>query len=167
MNKDGIKVRIFDMEHGLTEYENVKTIKIVSTDYNLLIMKDYLSVIGEIVGSVDINGDNVDVSFKQIKAFYMNSHNVFNSTSKLIDVEKIGEKHFSLIEQVLKTLTRYGELEEIITVLGIEELSEEDKLIFYRARKIRNYFSQPMFVAEAYTGIPGQFVQIEDVLNDV
>jgi len=93
--------------------------------------------------------------------------NVFNSTSKLIDVEKIGERHYSLIEQVLKTLTRYNELEEIITVLGIEELSEEDKLIFYRARKIRNYFSQPMFVAEAYTGIPGQFVKIEDVLEDV
>ena len=93
--------------------------------------------------------------------------NVFNSTSKLIDVERIGERHYSLIEQVLKTLTRYNELEEIITVLGIEELSEEDKLIFYRARKIRNYFSQPMFVAEAYTGIPGQFVKIEDILNDV
>ena len=93
--------------------------------------------------------------------------NVFNSTSKLVDVEKIGERHYSLIEQVLKTLTRYNELEEIITVLGIEELSEEDKMIFYRARKIRNYFSQPMFVAEAYTGIPGQFVKIEDILNDV
>ncbi|MCI6266541.1 MAG: F0F1 ATP synthase subunit beta [Erysipelotrichaceae bacterium] len=93
--------------------------------------------------------------------------NVFNSTSKLIDVEKIGERHFRLVEQVLKTLTRYNELEEIITVLGIEELSEEDKMIFYRARKLRNYFSQPMFVAEAYTGIPGQFVKIEDVLNDV
>lgn len=93
--------------------------------------------------------------------------NVFNSTSKLVDVEKIGERHFSLVEQVLKTLTRYNELEEIITVLGIEELSEEDKMIFYRARKIRNYFSQPMFVAEAYTGIPGQFVKIEDALNDV
>ncbi len=92
---------------------------------------------------------------------------VFNSTSKLVDVEKIGERHFHLVEQVLKTLTRYNELEEIITVLGIEELSEEDKLIFYRARKLRNYFSQPMFVAEAYTGIPGQFVKIEDVLNDV
>lgn len=93
--------------------------------------------------------------------------NVFNSTSKLVDVEKIGERHFHLVEQVLKTLTRYNELEEIITVLGIEELSEEDKMIFYRARKIRNYFSQPMFVAEAYTGIPGQFVKVEDVLNDV
>ena len=93
--------------------------------------------------------------------------NVFNSTSKLIDVEKIGERHYNLVEQVLKTLTRYNELEEIITVLGIEELSEEDKRIFYRARKLRNYFSQPMFVAEPYTGLPGQFVKIEDILIDV
>ncbi|MDD5826290.1 MAG: hypothetical protein PUD25_00775 [Bacilli bacterium] len=78
MTENGIKVRIFDMEHGLKEYEEVKIIRIISKDYNLLIMKDYLSVIGEIVGSVDIKGDNVDLSFKQIKAFYMNSKNVFN-----------------------------------------------------------------------------------------
>ena len=78
MTEQGIKVRIFDMEHGLKEYEEVKTIRIISKDYNLLIMKDYLSVIGEIVGSVDIKGDYVDVSVKQIRAFYMNSKNVFN-----------------------------------------------------------------------------------------
>ena len=72
-----------------------------------------------------------------------------------------------IIEQVLKTLTRYNEIEEIITVLGIEELSESDKLTFYRARKLRNYFSQPMFVAETYTNIKGQFVDIKDVLIDV
>ncbi len=73
-----MKVRVFDMEHGLVEYVGVKTIRIISRDYNLLIMKDYLSVIGEIVGSVDIKGEDVDISFKQIKAFYMNSKNVFN-----------------------------------------------------------------------------------------
>lgn len=78
MSNKEIKVRIFDMEHGLVEYENVKTIKIVSRDYNLLIMKDYLSVIGEIVGSVEIKGEEVDISFNGIKAFYMNSKNVFN-----------------------------------------------------------------------------------------
>ncbi len=78
MNNQEMKVRIFDMEHGLVEYENVKTIRIISKDYNLLIMKDYLSVIGEIVGSVDIKGDGVDLSFKKIKAFYMNNKNVFN-----------------------------------------------------------------------------------------
>ena len=82
MTDSGIKVRIFDMEHGLTEYNEVKTIRIISKDYNLLIMKDYLSVIGEIVGSVDIKGDNVDLTFKQIRAFYMNSKNVFNLMSE-------------------------------------------------------------------------------------
>lgn len=93
--------------------------------------------------------------------------NVFKSTSKLIDAEKIGERHFGLVEKVLAHLTRYEELEEIIAVLGIEELSEEDKNIFHRSRKLRNYFSQPMFVAEPYTNIKGQFVDIKDVLDDV
>ena len=93
--------------------------------------------------------------------------NVFKSTSKLVDVEKIGERHFNLIEEVLRYLTRYEELEEIIAILGIEELSEEDKKIFYRSRKLRYYFSQPMFVAEAYTNIKGEFVKIEDILIDV
>ena len=58
-------------------------------------------------------------------------------------------------------------MEEIIAVLGIDELSNEDKNIFYRSRKLRNYFTQPMFVAENYTNIPGKFVAIEDVLTDV
>lgn len=92
---------------------------------------------------------------------------VFKSTSKLIDVDKIGERHYNLVTEVLRYLTRYKELEEIIAILGIEELSEEDKKVFYRSRKLKYYFSQPMFVAEAYTNIPGQFVKIEDVLNDV
>ena len=93
--------------------------------------------------------------------------NVFKSTSKLVDAEKIGERHYNLVEKVLACLTRYEELEEIIAVLGIEELSEEDKNIFYRSRKLRNYFSQPMFVAESYTNIKGEFVDIKDVLDDV
>lgn len=93
--------------------------------------------------------------------------NVFKSNSKLIDIEKIGERHYKLVENVLKYLTRYEELEEIIAVLGIDELSQNDKLIFYRSRKLRNYFTQPMFVAENYTNIKGQFVKLEDVLDDV
>lgn len=78
MDNTGIKVRIFDMDHGLREYENIKIVRIISKDYNLLIMKDYLPIIGEIEGSVDIKNDEVDISFKDIKAFYMNSSNVFN-----------------------------------------------------------------------------------------
>lgn len=93
--------------------------------------------------------------------------NVFKSTSRLVDAEKIGQRHFDLVERVLASLTRYEELEEIIAVLGIEELSEDDKKVFYRSRKLRNYFSQPMFVAESFTNIKGQFVDIKDVLDDV
>ena len=78
MNDTGIKVRVFDMKEGLSEYSNIKTIRIISKDYNLLIMKDYMPIIGEIVGSVDINSEEVNLSFKNIKAFYMNSKNVFN-----------------------------------------------------------------------------------------
>lgn len=92
---------------------------------------------------------------------------VFKTTSALVDPDIIGKRHFDLIEKSLKFLTRYTELEEIIVVLGIEELSEEDRQIFYRSRKLRNYFSQPLFVSEQYTGIPGQLVDINDVLDDV
>ena len=93
--------------------------------------------------------------------------NIFKTNSKLIDIEKVGERHYKLVEEVLKYLTRYEELEEIIAVLGLDELSQSDKLIFHRSRKIRNYFTQPMFVAENYTNIPGKFVNIQDVLDDV
>lgn len=75
---NGMKVRIFDLDKGLTEYEHVKVIRIISSDYNLLIMEDYLPIIGEIEGSIDIKGDDLDISFPKIKAFYMNSSNVFN-----------------------------------------------------------------------------------------
>ena len=78
MDKSGIKVRIFDIENGLREYKDIKIIRIISKDYNLLIMKDYLPIIGEIEGSVDIKNDEINLSFKDIKAFYMNSNNVFN-----------------------------------------------------------------------------------------
>jgi hypothetical protein len=78
MSNNGMKVRVFDMNEGLVEYENIKSIRIISRDYNLLVMKDYMPIIGEIVGSVDIIGDDTNLSFKQIKAFYMNANNVFN-----------------------------------------------------------------------------------------
>lgn len=78
MDNNGIKVRIFDMKNGLREYENIKIIRIISKDYNLLIMKDYLPIIGEIEGSIDIKNDDINLSFKDINAFYMNSDNIFN-----------------------------------------------------------------------------------------
>ncbi len=78
MNNNDMKVRIFDMQQGLSEYNDIKTIRIISKDYNLLIMKDYMPIIGEIVGSVDIKGETTDLSYKKIKGFYMNNKNVFN-----------------------------------------------------------------------------------------
>lgn len=93
--------------------------------------------------------------------------NVFKTHSNAIDIDVIGVKHYKLVEETLKYLSRYEELEEIIAVLGIDELSEQDKLIFYRSRKLRNYFTQPMFVSEVYTGIKGEMVDIKDTLIDV
>ena len=78
MNNDGIKVRVFDLAKGLIEYEHIKIVRIISKDYNLLIMQDYLPIIGEIDGSVDIKNEDVEINYKNIKAFDMNSCNVFN-----------------------------------------------------------------------------------------
>ena len=92
---------------------------------------------------------------------------VFQTSSTLMEVERVGKRHYDLHEKVIAYLQRYQELEEIIAVLGIERLSQQDKEIFYRSRKLRNYFTQPMFVAQDFTGIPGVYVEIADVLDDV
>jgi len=78
MRGEGFKVRIFDLNTGLTEYEHIKVVRMISKDYNLLIMQDYLPIIGELDGSIDIKGEDINLSFPKIKAFYMNSNNVFN-----------------------------------------------------------------------------------------
>ena len=75
---NGLKVRIFDLEKGLIEYENIKIVRIISKNYNLLIMQDYLPILGEIEGSVDIKNEEIELNYKNIKAFYMNSNNEFN-----------------------------------------------------------------------------------------
>ena len=85
VNGEGFKVRIFDLDKGLTEYENIKVVRIVSKDYNLLIMQDYLPIIGDLEGSVDIKGEDIDISFPKIRAFYMNSNNVFNLMIKEVE----------------------------------------------------------------------------------
>lgn len=93
--------------------------------------------------------------------------NVFKTTSKLLDPDYIGERHYRLASEAIRFLSRYEELEEIVALIGLDELSKEDTDIFYRSRKLRNYFSQPMFVAEQFTGVPGAIVDIKDVLDDV
>ena len=93
--------------------------------------------------------------------------NVFETKSKLLDPDQVGERHYRLAGETIRYLSRYEELEEIVALIGIDELSEEDSNIFYRSRKLRNYLSQPMFVAEQFTGIPGQSVPIDEILDDV
>jgi F-type H+-transporting ATPase subunit beta len=92
---------------------------------------------------------------------------VFNTTSRLMTREGVGQRHYELATRVVAAMARYKELEEVVAVLGVDELSEEDANIFYRARKLRNYFTQPMFVSEKFTGAPGKRVEISDVLDDV
>lgn len=72
------QVRVFELDHGLTVYDEIKLVRITSKDYNLLVMVDYLPIIGEFDGNIDIKGNDVDISLKNIKGFYMNSNNVFN-----------------------------------------------------------------------------------------
>ncbi len=87
------------------------------------------------------------------------------STSKILDPRVVGERHYRIAREVQRILQRYKELQDIIAILGIEELSDEDKQIVARARKIQKFLSQPFHVAEAFTGRPGRYVNLEDTLR--
>ncbi|HVN14537.1 MAG TPA: F0F1 ATP synthase subunit beta [Anaerolineales bacterium] len=87
------------------------------------------------------------------------------STSRILDPNIVGEEHYRTAREVQRMLQRYKDLQDIIAILGIDELSEDDKLIVARARKIERFFSQPFFVAERYTGIPGRYVQLKDTVR--
>ena len=88
-----------------------------------------------------------------------------SSSSTILSPNILGEEHYNTARDVQKILQRYKELQDIIAILGMDELSEEDKLVVGRARRIQKFLSQPFFVAEAFTGIPGQFVKIEDSIK--
>jgi F-type H+-transporting ATPase subunit beta len=77
----------------------------------------------------------------------------------------VGAKHYRVARDVQKTLQRYKELQDIIAILGIEELSEDDKLVVSRARKIQRFLTQPMFVAEQFTGTPGVYSKISETVD--
>jgi F-type H+/Na+-transporting ATPase subunit beta len=87
------------------------------------------------------------------------------STSRILTPEVIGEKHYRTALRVKEVLQRYNDLVDIIAILGIDELSDEDKLVVHRARRIQRFLSQPFHVAEQFTGIPGKFVNIDDTIK--
>ncbi|MFW6043641.1 MAG: F0F1 ATP synthase subunit beta [Marinilabiliaceae bacterium] len=88
-----------------------------------------------------------------------------DSTSRILAPEYVGEEHYKTAQRVKEILQRYKELQDIIAILGMEELSEEDKLVVARARRVQRFLSQPFHVAEQFTGIPGQLVSIEDTIK--
>lgn len=88
-----------------------------------------------------------------------------DSTSTVLDPNTVGEKHYRVARDVQQILQRYKDLQDIIAILGMEELSDEDKLIVARARKVQRFLSQPFFVAERFTGTPGVYVKLEETIN--
>ena len=87
------------------------------------------------------------------------------STSRILEVDIVGEEHYSIARRVQETLQKYQELQDIIAILGMEELSDEDKKTVARARRIQRFLSQPMFVAEKFTGTPGAYVPLSETLR--
>jgi len=87
------------------------------------------------------------------------------STSRVLDPRIVGEKHYETARETQELLQRFKDLQDIIAILGMDELSDEDKLTVWRARKIRNFLSQPFFVAEQFTGLEGAYVRIEETVN--
>jgi F-type H+/Na+-transporting ATPase subunit beta len=87
------------------------------------------------------------------------------STSRILDPNIVGAEHYNTAREVQRVLQRYKDLQDIISILGIDELSEDDKLIVARARKIERFFSQPFFVAERFTGIPGRYVSLKETVR--
>jgi F-type H+-transporting ATPase subunit beta len=88
-----------------------------------------------------------------------------DSTSRILTPELVGDEHYNTTKEVKMILQRYKELQDIIAILGLDELSEEDRLIVSRARRVQRFLSQPFFVAEQYTGLKGTFVSIEDTIK--
>ena len=87
------------------------------------------------------------------------------STSRILEADVVGEEHYKTARAVQEILQKYSELQDIIAILGMEELSEEDKITVYRARKVQKFLSQPFHVAENFTGIPGKYVPIKDTIR--
>ena len=88
-----------------------------------------------------------------------------DSTSRILSPDVVGEEHYNVAQKVKQILQRYNELQDIIAILGMEELGESDKLVVSRARRVQRFLSQPFHVAEAFTGLPGKFVNIEDTIK--
>ena len=87
------------------------------------------------------------------------------STSRILEADVVGEEHYRTARAVQEILQKYKQLQDIIAIMGMDELSDEDKTVVYRARKVERFLSQPFHVAEVFTGVPGQFVPIQETIR--
>lgn len=87
------------------------------------------------------------------------------SSSRILDPHIVGQEHYRVAREVQRLLQRYRELQDILAILGMDELAEEDRIAIHRARRIQRFLSQPMFMAEVFTGVPGQYVPIGDTIE--
>jgi F-type H+-transporting ATPase subunit beta len=109
---------------------------------------------------------NTVLSRKQVELGLYPAIDPLASNSKGLDVHVVGKKHYQVAQRVQQLLQRYKELQDIISVLGIDELSDEDKMVVKRAKRVQKFLTQPMFTAEFATGLPGRYVPVKETVED-
>lgn len=111
------------------------------------------------------SGCNTVLSRKIVEQGIYPAVDPLESTSRILEADVVGQEHYETARAVQAMLQKYKELQDIIAILGMEELSEEDKITVYRARKIQRFLSQPFHVAEVFTGIPGKYVPVKETIR--
>jgi F-type H+-transporting ATPase subunit beta len=108
---------------------------------------------------------NINLSRRQSELGLYPAVDPLDSTSKMLDPNVVGQEHYTVAREVKEVLQRYEDLQDIIAILGIEELSEEDRQVVNRARRIQRFLTQPFFVAERFTNYSGKYVNVEDTIK--
>ena len=124
--------------------------------------KHFLSIA---FGFVEVQPDRVTILAQIAELGIYPAVDPLASTSRILDPRVLGEEHYNVARAVKQILQRYKDLQDIIAILGIDELSEDDKLTVSRARKLQRFLSQPFFVAEQFTGFKGKYVQIAETIK--
>ena len=153
------EVAEFEERITSTDSGSISSIQAVYVPADDLTDPGVVSVFGHLDSSIVLSREIADLGIYP-------ALDPLESSSKALDPQIVGEEHYRVAQEVRRILKRYKELKDIISILGMEELSEEDKLIVQRARKIQRFLSQPFYVAEVFTGRKGQYVPLKDTIED-
>ncbi|MCD6149124.1 F0F1 ATP synthase subunit beta [bacterium] len=153
------EVAEFEERITSTDSGSISSIQAVYVPADDLTDPGVVSVFGHLDSSIVLSREIADLGIYP-------ALDPLESSSKALDPQIVGEEHYRVAQEVRRILKRYRELRDIISILGMEELSEEDKLIVQRARKIQRFLSQPFYVAEVFTGRKGQYVPLKDTIED-